>query len=168
MRFGPARGVDQLPMTFYELIRSIAPGSVLVVEAVGTDTSVFGGNIANCGQLQGLAAMITDGRCRDFGEMRGLDMPVFCQGPTIRLPKDIEMVAQGVPINCGGAQVNPGDIVMGDCDGVVVIPGGAVKDLLYQAEDMAIVEADLERAVKTGASVKTISGVLKRKKILRK
>lgn len=168
IRFGPRRGVDQLPMSFYEVIRGIEPGSVLVIEAQGTDTSVFGDNIATCGQVQGLAGMVSDARARDFSEIRSLDMPVFCQGPTIRLPIDIELVAHGVPITCGGAQVNPGDIVMGDGDGVVVIPGGAVRDVLFQAEDMAVVEGDLARAVRTGASVKAIAAILARKKILRK
>ena len=168
IRFGPARGVDQLPMTFYQVIRTFEPGSVLVAEAAATDSSTHGGNIATCGQVQGLAGMVNDGRCRDFSEIRQLDMPVFCKGPTIRLPKDIELVAYGVPISCGGAQVNPGDLIMGDGDGVLVVPRGSVEDVLYQAEDMVLVEADLERAVKTGASNETIAAVLARKKTLRK
>ena len=167
IRFGPARGADQLPMSFYEVIRTFEPGSVLVAETGGTESSTHGGNIAMCGQLQGLAGMVNDGRCRDYGELRELEMPVFCKGPTNRLPKDIELVAHGVPITCGGAQVNPGDIVMGDVDGVLVIPGGSIEDVLHQAEDMVLVEADLERAVKAGSSVETIAAVLARKKVLR-
>ena len=168
IRFGPARGVDQLPMTFYEIIRTFKPGSVLVAETGGTDSSTHGGNIAICGQVHGLAGMVNDGRCRDFSEIRQLDMPVFCKGPTNRLPKDIELVGYGVPVSCGGAQVNPDDIIMGDDDGVLVIPEGSVDDVLHQAEDMALVEADLERAVRTGASDEAIAAVLARKKILRK
>ena len=168
IRFGPARGVDQLPMTFYQIIRTFEPGSVLVIEAAGTDSSTHGCNIATCGQVQGLAGMVNDGRCRDFGEIGQLHMPVFCKGPTNRLPKEIELVAYNVPITCGGAQVNPGDIIMGDGDGVLVVPKGSIKDVLYQAPDVALVEADLERAVKTGAPNEVIAAVLKRKKIHRK
>ncbi len=168
VRFGPRRGVNHLQRNLYEIIRTLEAGQILVMEAHNTGTSVFGGNIANQGRVQGLAAMITDGHCRDFGEMRQLEMPVFCRGPTIRLPHEIELVAQDVPVTCGGAQVIPGDIVMGDCDGVVVIPGGEIKSILHQVAELVGLEAELEQAVKRRASLKTINAVLKRKKALRK
>ena len=126
VRCAPRRGVDGLGKNLYQIIRECERDDVLVIEALGTNTSVFGGNIANCGDVQGLAGIVTDGRCRDYGESSKLRMGVFCRGPTVRLPNDIEIVAQDVPITCGGAQVNPGDLIVADIDGVCVIPSSKI------------------------------------------
>ncbi len=168
LRFAPSRGVDGSARNIYALIRTFAPGSVLVIEALGTRTSVFGGNMATQAQVQGLAGMITDGHCRDFPEMVALKMPVFCGGRSVRLPHELELVADGVPITCGGAQVRPGDFIIGDADGVVVIPGGAAEAVLYQAEEVARIEKELGRAIKAKAPMAKINAILKRKKTTRK
>ena len=168
LRHAPRRGVDQSARNIYELIRTFEPGSVLVIEAGGTRTSVLGGNMATQAQVQGLAGMITDGHCRDFPEMAALKMPVFCMGRTVRLPHELELVAHNLPITCGGAQVRPGDFVIGDADGVVVIPGGEIEAVLYQAEDIARVEKELGNAIKAKTPMATINDILKRKKTKRK
>lgn len=167
LRFAPRRGVDQSARNIYELIRTFEPGSVLVIEAGGTGTSVFGGNMATQAQVQGLGGMITDGHCRDFPEMVALKMPVFCGGRTVRLPNDLELVAHDLPITCGGAQVRPGDFVIGDADGVVIVPASEVEAVLYQAEDLARVEKELGRAIKAKAPMAKINAILKRKKSIR-
>ena len=165
---GPRRGADQSARNIYELIRTFEPGSVLVIEAGGARTSVFGGNMATQAQVQGLAGMITDGHCRDYAEMVALKMPVFCMGRTVRLPHELELVAHNVLVTCGGAQVHPGDFILGDADGVVVIPGGEIEAVLYQAEDIARVEKELGRAIKAKAPMAKINAILKRKKTKRK
>ena len=167
LRFGPRRGVGGLAKSMYELIRSFEPGSVLVIEAGGTRTSVFGGNMAAQGQTHGLAGMITDGHCRDFPEMVALEMPVFSGGRTVRLPHDIEAVARDVPISCGGAQVRPGDFIIGDADGVVVVPDSEAEAVLYQAEDILRIEEELGRAIAAKAAMTKINAILKRKKARR-
>ena len=167
LRYAPRRGADRSARSIYALIRTFAAASVLVIEAGGTRTSVFGGNMATQAQVQGLAGMITDGHCRDFAEMVALKMAVFCRGRTVRLPNELELVAHDVPITCGGAQVNPGDFVIGDADGVVVIPGGELEAVLYQAEDIARVERDLGKAIAAKAPMAKINAILKRKKTKR-
>src|SRR4051794_21080756 len=68
VRCAPRRGADGLGKNLYQIIRECERGDVLVIEAISTNTSVFGGNIASCGDVQGLAGIVTDGRCRDYSE----------------------------------------------------------------------------------------------------
>ena len=167
IRYAPRRGVGQSSQSIYDLIRTFEPGSVLVIESGGTRTSVFGGHMAAQGQVHGLAGMITDGRCRDFPEMVALDMPVFCAGRTVRLPNHMELVAHDVAITCGGAQVRPGDFVIGDADGVVVVPAGETEAFLHQAEDIVRIEEELGRAIEAKAPMTDIHAILERKRTLR-
>jgi regulator of RNase E activity RraA len=135
-----------------------------VIEAIGTNTSVFGGNIANCGDVQGLAGIVTDGRCRDYGESSKLRMGVFCRGPTVRLPNDIEIVAQNVPITCGGAQVNPRDLIVADIDGVCVIPSLKIEQALTEIEDILEIEAEIGKVIGNTGPIADLQALLKRKK----
>ena len=167
IRYAPRRGVGQSARSIYDLIRTFEPGSVLVIESGGTRTSVFGANMATQGQVHGLAGMITDGCCRDFPEMMALEMPVFCTGRTVRLPNHLELVAHDVPISCGGAQVRPGDFIIGDADGVVVVPASETEAFLHQAEDIARIEKDLGRAIRAKAPMRDINAILERKRTRR-
>jgi 4-hydroxy-4-methyl-2-oxoglutarate aldolase len=167
VRYAPKRGADRLDVTLYELIRTCQRGNVLVIGAGGTRTSVFGGNIARCGELHGLAAIVTDGHCRDRDDMMALSMPVFCAGPTVRLPTDIEITGHNVPITCGGAQVNPGDLVVADIDGVMIVPSGRLDSVLHQIEELTELEAALDKAIRSQAPMAEIQAILKRKKALR-
>lgn len=167
IRYAPRRGTGQPARSIYELIRTFEPGSVLVIESGGTRTSVFGGHMAAQGQVHGLAGMITDGRCRDFPEMAALEMPVFCAGRTVRLPSHLELVAHDVPISCGGAQVRPGDFIIGDADGVVVVPASETEAFLRQADDIARIEKELGQAIRAKASMTDIHAILERKRARR-
>ena len=164
VRCAPRRGVDGLGKNLYQIIRECERDDVLVIEALGTNTSVFGGNIANCGDVQGLAGIVTDGRCRDYGELSKLRMGVFCRGPTVRLPNDIEIVAQDVPITCGGAQVNPGDLIVADIDGVCVIPSSKIGQALVEIEEILEIEAEIGKVISKAGPVADIQALLKKKK----
>jgi len=94
-------------------------------------------------------------------------MPVYARGAAVRLPVNMEPVALDVPVFCGGAQVRPGDAVVGCEDGVMVVPESRVMDVLYQLDDVEICERDLQTAIKARASLDDIEAVLKRKKALR-
>jgi len=164
VRCAPRRGVDGLGKNLYQIIRDCERDDVLVIEALWTNTSVFGGNIANCGDVQGLAGIVTDGRCRDYGESSKLRMGVFCRGPTVRLPNDIEIVAQDVPITCGGAQVNPGDLIVADIDGVCVIPSSKIGLALVEIEEILEIEAEIGKVISKAGPVADIQALLKKKK----
>jgi 4-hydroxy-4-methyl-2-oxoglutarate aldolase len=164
VRCAPRRGTDGLGKTLYQIIRECQRGDVLVIEAIGTGTSVFGGNIARTGDVHGLASIVTDGHCRDWGQSSKLRMGVFCRGPTVRLPNDLEIVAQNVPITCGGAQVNPGDLIVADIDGVCVVPSSKMRDLLIEVEDILEIEDEIAKVIDRAGPIADIHALLKRKK----
>jgi regulator of RNase E activity RraA len=164
VRCAPRRGSDGLGKNLYQIIRECKKGDVLVIEALGTHTSVFGGNIATCGDVQGLAGIITDGRCRDFGESSKLHMGVFCRGPTVRLPNDLEIVAQDIPVSCGGAQVNPKDIIVADIDGVCVIPSSKIEQALIEIEEIIQIEREIGDVIRKSGPLAELQALLKRKK----
>jgi 4-hydroxy-4-methyl-2-oxoglutarate aldolase len=163
VRCAPRRGTDGLGKTLYQIIRECQRGDVLVIEAIGSRTSVFGGNIARTGDVHGLAGIVTDGHCRDWGQSSKLRMGVFCRGPTVRLPNDLEIVAQNVPITCGGAQVNPGDLIVADIDGVCVVPSSKMQ-LLIEVEDLLEIEDEIAKVIDKSGPIDDIHALLKRKK----
>lgn len=165
--FGPKRGEGAWSKSMYRTIASLAPGDVLVFASGGTVENLMGDNMATFAQLHGLAAAVTDSTVRDSAGMAELAMPVYARGTAVRLPLNMEPVALDVPVFCGGAQVRPGDAVIGCEDGVMVVPEARVDDVLYQLEDVERCEHDLAQAIRGRASLEEIEAVLKRKKALR-
>ncbi len=164
VRYAPRRGTDSLATNIYEIIRSLRRGDVLIISTCNTDAYVMGENQANHAQMQGLAGMLTDGRARDFVELAALQMPVFCRGPAIRPHAGLEIAAVGAPIAFAGAQVNPGDIIVGDADGLAVIPASRLDDVLVEAEDIAEIEAAQEKAIKAKVPISKLNPLLAKKK----
>jgi len=165
--FGPKRGEGQWTTSMYRTIASLSPGDVLVFASGGTVENLMGDNMAMFAQMHGLAACVTDSTVRDSAGMGELAMPVYARGTAVRLPLNMEPVALDVPVFCGGAQVRPGDAVVGCEDGVLVLPESRIDDVLYQLDDVEICERDLGSAITRGASLEEIEAVLKRKKSLR-
>jgi regulator of RNase E activity RraA len=164
VRCAPRRGVDGLGKNLYQIIRECEAGDVLVIDGVGTRTSVLGNNIARTGDVHGLAGIVTDGHCRDYGESAQLRMGVFCQGPTVRLPNELEIVAQDLPITCGGAQVNPGDLIVADIDGVCVIPSSMIENALIEIEEIIQIEEEIRAVIEDKGPIADLQALLKRKK----
>jgi 4-hydroxy-4-methyl-2-oxoglutarate aldolase len=110
------------------------PGDVLVVDGKGDRTCALMGSIMiNACKKLGLAGVVVDAACRDTEELRELGFPVYCvganpNGPTKFVPGRINW-----PISCGGVAVHPGDLVVGDADGVVVIEREKAPTLLEEA-----------------------------------
>ncbi|MFQ5985632.1 MAG: ribonuclease activity regulator RraA, partial [Alphaproteobacteria bacterium] len=105
-------------------IETIGPGQVLVIDCRGeTGAGALGGILATRLKVRGAAAVVTDGGVRDAEEIERLGLPVFCAGPaalpSLTLHHAVEVQT---PIACGGVAVYPGDLLVGDADGVVVIP----------------------------------------------
>ena len=165
--FGPKRGEGQWTTSMYRTIASLSPGDVLVFASGGTVENLMGDNMATFAQMHGLAACVTDSTVRDSAGMGELAMPVYARGTAVRLPLNMEPVALDVPVFCGGAQVRPGDAVVGCEDGVLVLPESRIDDVLYQLDDVEVCERDLGSAIMRGASLEEIEAVLKRKKSLR-
>ena len=123
-------------------IEECPPGNVLVIDARGDARAACGGDmLALRLQVRGVAGLVTDGGLRDADTIGELGFPAFFQRPAapptfiVHHPADIN-----VPIGCGRVPVYPGDIVVGDSDGVVVIPRAKVDEVADAA--IAIVEYD--------------------------
>lgn len=104
-------------------IREARPGDVLVIAAqADTRRAVAGDFVAGLAQTFGLQGMVVDGVIRDIEGIRGLNFPVFSRGTTIASGNKYGGGDIRVPISAGGVSIRPGDWVIGDIDGVVVVP----------------------------------------------
>lgn len=134
---GPAFTV-KVPMgdnlLFHKALDLFKPGDVLVVDGEGAlDRSLAGEILVAYAAARGAAGLVFDGAVRDGAGMRGADIPVYAkgvspQGPYKRGPGEIN-----VPVACGGQVVFPGDIVIGDADGVTVVPQEHAADIALAA-----------------------------------
>ncbi|HSS28541.1 MAG TPA: hypothetical protein VLL50_11360 [Usitatibacter sp.] len=134
---GPAytvevRGGDNLMI--HTAITLAKPGDILVIDGKTDRTcALMGAIMINACKALKLGGVVMDGAARDTLELRDLGFPVFCvganpNGPTKFIPGRINH-----PISCGGISVNPGDLIVGDADGVVVVERGKAASLLDAA-----------------------------------
>jgi 2-keto-4-pentenoate hydratase/2-oxohepta-3-ene-1,7-dioic acid hydratase in catechol pathway/regulator of RNase E activity RraA len=129
---------------------SVEPGEVIVIEARGNAGSgTLGDILALRARARGAAGIVTDGGVRDHATVAGIDLPVFSQGghPAV-LGRYHVPWEHGVTIACGGATVQPGDIIVGDDDGVIVIPPALAEEIadatLAQEDEDAWIAAQVE------------------------
>ncbi|KAB2336105.1 RraA family protein [Cytobacillus depressus] len=128
-------------------IREAQPGDVIVIDAKGdTNRAIAGDFILGMAQTLGIKGIIVDGVIRDILGAKELDYPVFCKGTTIAAGNKIGKGSINVPISCGGVTIHPGDIVVGDADGVIVIPREKEEEVLKQTQDK--LEKDIQREKK--------------------
>jgi regulator of RNase E activity RraA len=165
--FGPKRGDGAWGKSMYRTMASLSPGDVLVFATGGTAENLMGDNMALFAQMHGLAACVTDSTVRDGAGMAELTMPVYARGTAVRLPLNMEPIALDVPVFCGGTQVRPGDAVMGCEDGVVVVPGPRIDDVLFQLDEVEVCERQLGEAIRSRAPLEEIEAIVKRKKTAR-
>ena len=165
VRFAARRGAAPARVNIYTFIRSLAPGDVLVFATDRYDGWIYGENMAHAVQYQGGAGIVTDSRARDSAELAELPVACFARGTATRPPAGIEIVAADVPISCGGAQVNPYDLVIGDADGIVIVPGERLAEVLVQVEDIDALEREQERAIRDQVPLPELLAILARKKI---
>jgi 4-hydroxy-4-methyl-2-oxoglutarate aldolase len=142
---GPAFTVqahdDHLPVM--SALAEAQPGDVLVVATDGGELAVFGELFATEAKRRGLAAIITDGFCRDVAGLRRLGLPAFSRGTLPRSGTVVSRARLNVPVRFAGMGVHPGDIVFGDDDGLVI----AAPDRLAAALDGGEAIARAERAM---------------------
>lgn len=115
-------------------IRDSKPGDVLVVDAKGDQYRAIAGDfVAGMAQTMRISALVVDGVIRDIVAIKELNFPVFSKGTTVASSGKAGNGEINVPISCGGAAVQPGDIIVGDADGVVVIPQVIAQEVLDKA-----------------------------------
>lgn len=109
----------------------IKPGDILVIDGAGyTDRALVGGMMLAYAQMRGLGGFVVDGAIRDLDDIRQGDIPVFAKAVTPLGPYREGPGEMNVPVVCGGQVVMPGDILVGDEDGVVVVPRLDAQELL--------------------------------------
>lgn len=149
----------------YKVIRESAPGSVLVIDGKGIESHFTGDNQAFCAKAQGLAGVVVYGAARDIAGYRRTGIPLYCTCPTTRdKPDGFKVVAYNVPVEVGGAKVNPGDLIVADEDGVVVVPVDSLETVIANVLTVESVETDMEKALNATAPLEEISSILARKK----
>lgn len=151
---GPAVTVAEGPAAEFvppthalELIDSAAPGSVMVVAIdAEADVAVWGGLMTAGAYASGLAGAVLDGGVRDVAEIRrDYDFPVIARSvsPGTTLGR-FKTLGANIPVTCGGIEVRPGDIIVGDVDGVVVVPRAQAVEVLMMSRE--IDQRELEQA----------------------
>jgi regulator of RNase E activity RraA len=131
-------------------IREAKPGDILVVDAKGDQYRAIAGDfVVGMAQTIGVGAIVVDGVIRDIEGIKKLNFPVFSRGTTVAASGKAGAGEINVPISCGGTAVNPGDIIVGDADGVVVIP---------QSEAESVLGKSLDKLRKDEAREKKVSG----------
>ena len=139
----------------FDYIRAFQLNDVAVVTTTGdVRGGVWGGLVSTGGKARGAVGMVTDGVVRDAEEIEQLPFPVFARGHS---PIDslgvCEIVDRNISIECGGARVNPGDIVFGDYMGVVVIPAEAADEVLRRSEEKNVGENHARRDLAAGVDI---------------
>jgi RraA family protein len=151
---GPACTVKVFPgdnLMVHKALDVIEPGDVVIVDAGGSAlNAVLGDLISTKAKHRGAAGFIVDGLVRDLPSIQELDFPVFARGtspigPLHRGPGEINY-----PICCGGVVVNPGDIIIGDAMGVVVVPQAIAAELLERLQAHQESSASYLDSVKRG------------------
>ncbi|MEU7889717.1 4-carboxy-4-hydroxy-2-oxoadipate aldolase/oxaloacetate decarboxylase [Microbispora bryophytorum] len=112
------------------------PGDVLVVDTGGTyDATVIGRNMALFAHRMGFVGAVIDGSVRDRSGIMAIPFPVFCMGIVPRSAVKQSLGSVNVPVSCAGVVVSPGDVVVGDEDGVVVVPLEIAEQVADAAEE---------------------------------
>ncbi len=129
-------------------IRAAKQGDILVIDSKGyTSRAVAGDFVAGLAQILGLGGMVVDGSIRDAIGIGNIGFPVFCRSVTSSASTKNDGGEINVPIVCGGVAVNPGDIVVGDDDGVVIVPKDREQEILLAAEKKLLKDQERAEAV---------------------
>lgn len=164
LQFGVKTGVRSTSHSIYTFAESFEDGDVMLISARDTLGWLFGDNVVDFCINCGVAGIVTDGRVRDIEQITASPLPVFCRGVAARSFKpDVEVVAVDVPIEIAGGYVVPGDLVVGDRDGVAVAPHAAIEALIQEAEEIVQLELEQTKAIAERKSVKEIRGIGDRK-----
>ncbi|CAH0442540.1 RraA family protein [Ralstonia pseudosolanacearum] len=141
-----SRGGDNL--TYLRALEFCRPGDVLVIDAGGDlQNAVVGGILTYYAARIGVVGVVIDGAVRDVAELRERAFPVYARGVTHRGPYKDGPGEINVPVSVGGMIVHPGDVVVGDQDGLLAIPPADVPLLIDKARAVLAAEAETMRAM---------------------
>jgi 4-hydroxy-4-methyl-2-oxoglutarate aldolase len=150
--YGPA---GTPPGTVGDYIDDVPPGSVVVLDNGGRENATVWGDILTwVSHKRAVAGTVIDGACRDTQLSRELGYPIYSRSYSMRTGKDrVQVEAMNGPVNIGDARVEPGDLLRGDADGVLVIPRVHEDAVLAAAEEIDAVEQKIRAAVNDGRTL---------------
>ncbi len=133
-------------------VDALRPGDVMVVSEC--HWSFWGELLSTAARYRGCRGVVIDGYTRDTRAIIAMGFPVFCRGihPADSLGR-LDVVEHDVPIHCGGVLVYPGDLILADDDGIVVVPQGVAEPALAAAEEKVRGENRVRKALAEGMSV---------------
>lgn len=135
-------------------------GDVLVIDAGGTERATpWGSMSATAAKLRGIAGCVTNGAVRDLDELIDIGFPVFAAGSSIRGNVKLHPGWMGIPVSVGGVIVQPGDVVIGDADGVVVVAAERAQEVYGRATEQQAKENEIMRQIRSGKPLGRIFGI---------
>jgi regulator of RNase E activity RraA len=151
----PERSTDRSIRKGVKAVDAVRPHTVVVMDCSGEEITGHWGELLTNGTLvRGGTGAVIDGGIRDTAAILELNFPVFCK---FRSPADAKgrwnVVDFDCPVTLGGIPVRPGDFVVGDADGVVVVPSDLAVDVLLEAEAVVTDENEVRRRVRNKESV---------------
>ncbi len=156
------REIDRAGYAEHVAIESVGPGDVLVIDARGnTGAGVFGDRLVARMVYRGAEGMVTDGAMRDIPYLRGEDFPVFIRAPhgyghtAEHWAMDVQL-----PISCGNVLIYPGDLIIGDDDGVVVCPQALAEEVIEESVTQEEEEEFTRELIEEGANIVDVHGKL--------
>jgi 4-hydroxy-4-methyl-2-oxoglutarate aldolase len=145
----------------HRVVAQVQPGDVVVIDT-GSDRThaVVGAVIATAATVAGAAGIVVDGVVTDILELREMAIPVFARGTSVLTAKQIGIDDGGinVPVACGGVTVHPGDVVMADENGVLILPPAVAEEVLDKAAASDHAEPGLIAQLRAGKSLPQLSG----------
>ncbi len=134
-------------------LQQSGPGDVLVVAAGGSQHAVAGELFAGEAARRGMAGIVIDGFCRDTATLKHMTLPVYARGVTPRAASAMVVPEVNVPVLLGDVVVNPGDILLGDDDGIVVATEAELAAAIDRAEAIQVAEDALRSSMAEGVSL---------------
>ena len=160
------REIERIGNPIHRLFDAIKPGDVVIGAALGHERSgVYGDCYATAFKAKGAAAIVTDGSVRDSSGIKELDIPVYTRVPATPLSSrggGVFPVEEMVTVICDGVIVRPGDIVVGDGDGIVVVPKEWAAKVAYKAAAKERLEVLSRRLLMEGKPLRDVYPRLKR------
>jgi 4-hydroxy-4-methyl-2-oxoglutarate aldolase len=152
---GPAftvQGIGGDNLALHRAVTLAPAGSVLVADVQGAAHGHWGEILAAAAQQQGIAGLVIDGGVRDVAELAALGFPVFARLVTVVGTGKEHPGQFDVPVRIGGVVVRPGDLLVGDADGVIAIPAQDLEQTLERADARMAAERHALEAIRAGAT----------------
>lgn len=148
-------GIPQKTHLGMNAIASAQEGDVIVIDNSGRlDTSCWGGILASAAKYRGVEGTVIDGCCRDLDDCLDVDYKVFARGTVVCTARGrVKEEATNQPIQFGGVSVRPGDIILGDSSGVVVVPQERLEEVLVLAESLWQKEEAMIADIRMGKNI---------------